>query len=167
MSWHKKELISYRKKLLTLIFFFFIFGLVLLFWHYGIGQTFKWREIEPVPKPSIFNRLLYSALVYITFGALFYWLKIYQLLYNFFVRFLKDRKIYSGVKGFIWGIFLIVMCFWVVPWTVNLLNSILSLVYNIIGFVLYLCPVLGVSLIMHGVVYILYIKFLQKNENKQ
>ena len=121
----------------------------------------KKKGISPISEPSLFNRVLYSALVFVTFGAFLYWVKFYQFLYHIIVKGLGDRQLYRSIKGLIWGSLVLVMYFWVVPKVVAVLNIIISFFYNILNLILYLFPPLGISLIVFSIFYILFNKHLQ------
>jgi hypothetical protein len=159
MTWYKKAITKYKNKIISSAMFSLSFALAILLWHFGLGQEFSWKEISPVPEPDIFDYTLYSALVYVTFGALFYKLKIYRFLYNITVRQWGDWQLFRDTKGLIWGIFILIMYFWVVPWTIKILNSILSFLYNILNLVLYLFPVIGISLIVYSIGFLIYKKY--------
>ncbi|MDD5032694.1 MAG: hypothetical protein PHC85_01040 [Candidatus Pacebacteria bacterium] len=156
MSWYKKVIAKNKKEIASSAAFAVVFALAILLWHFWLGKTFQWATINPIEAPSFFNRVLYSALVFVTFGAFLYWVRFYQFLYHLIVRGLGDRQLYRGIKGLIWGFLILIMYFWVVPKVVELLNAIISFLYNILNLVLYLFPPLGASLIVFSIGYILF-----------
>ena len=155
MTWYKKVLKENKKEIASTTAFAVVFALAILLWYFALGKSFQWETISPVEEPSLFNRVLYSALVFITLGAFLYWVKFYQLLYHI----ISDRQLYRGIKGLIWGFLILVMYFWVVPAVVEILNAIISFFYNILNLILYLFPPLGVSLIVSSVGYIIFKKY--------
>lgn len=144
MKWHKREI----KKFVNETFNTTVFALTFLFslsvWHFFLGQDYQWQSITPISEPSIFNRLLYSALTFVTLGALLYKLKFYRFLY----RISGDWKSFQEAKKIVWVLLVGLMFFIIVPTTVNIMNHILSFGYNILSLVLYLCPPLGGAVIL-------------------
>ncbi len=97
-----------------------------------------------VPEPSIFSRLLYSALTFVTLGALLYRLKFYQMLY----RISGDWRSFQEAKKIVWIALVGLMFFIIVPTTVNLMNHVLSFGYNVLNLLFYLCPPLAGAVIL-------------------
>lgn len=155
MTWYKKVLKENKKEIASSAAFAIVFALAILLWHFAFGKSFQWETISPIDAPSIFSRALYSALVFVTFGAFLYWIKFYQLLYHL----ISDRQLYRGIKGLIWGFLILAMYFWVVPTVVEILNAIISFFYNILNLILYLFPPLGISLIVFSIGYIISKKY--------
>jgi len=160
--WYKKALIKHGKSVFYSAIGSLIFSLVILFWYFIFDKQFEWKEIHPIPEPKIFIRLLYSALVYTTLGAFLYWIKVYQFLYKLLVTWLGDWRSYQELKRGIWGILILLMYFWIVPFVVQLLNTILSFFYNIFWLLLYLFPPLGASLILLLLFHLIRIKLREK-----
>jgi len=160
MAWYKKVLKENKKEIVSSTAFAVVFALAILLWLFVFGKSFQWEAISPISAPTFFNRLFYSALVFLTFGAFLYWVRFYQFLYQFIVKGLGDRQLYRGIKGIIWGSLILAMYFWVVPKVVELLNSVISFFYNILNLILYLFPPLGISLIIFSIGYIIYKKYL-------
>ncbi len=150
--WHKKILKVNRKEILTSAIVLIVSTLVTSLWHYFTGKSFVWESISPIEAPSIFSRLFYSALVYSTVGAyLYFCTDFYKWLYEpFRGGGRKDYREYKKLKRAIWGILTLLMCFVVVPFVVNMLNCILSFIYNIYVLALYLFPPLAISLLGYG-----------------
>lgn len=161
MRWYNKVLKENKKEIIASTTFAVVFAFAILLWHFNLGKSFHWETISPISEPSLFNRVLYSALVFVTFGAFLYWVKFYQFLYHIIVKGLGDRQLYRSIKGLIWGSLVLVMYFWVVPKVVAVLNIIISFFYNILNLILYLFPPLGISLIVFSIFYILFNKHLQ------
>jgi hypothetical protein len=147
MPWYKKVLIKRKNEIISSAIFAIIFALALLLWSFGLGKSFVWKKVEPISVPNLFDRAFYSALVYVTVGAVLYRLKLWLYLYILAVRKLRDRKLYRETKKFIW-LLLIFGMYGIFSKIVDLLNSIISFAYNILGFILYVLPPLGISLII-------------------
>lgn len=148
MQWYQKVLTKYKRETIFSVVFFIVFALLILLWHYFLGKSFVWKNIEPFEVPGIFERAIYSAFVYVTIGAFLYWTRFYQLLYLIFVGFLGVFRLYKGIKKIIWWGLMAAMYFWIFPRIVDLLNAICSFFYNMFGLILYTLPPLGVSLIL-------------------
>lgn len=148
MSWYKKTLIKYTKEIISSAVFLVSLSLIILLWHFDKGDNFVWRNIEPISAPSLFARIFYSALVFVTVGFLLYLVRFYRLLHTFFVKFIGDRKLYKEVKKIIWGVLILIMYFYIVPKIVNVLNLCCSFIYNIYGFILFKLPLVGISSII-------------------
>ena len=107
MTWYKKTLKKYGKEILTGAVFSIVCTLAFLLWIYGMGKTFTWTDISPIDPPSIFVRIFYSALTFVTLGALLYKIKFYQGLY----RILGDWRSFKEAKAIIWVLLMGTMFF--------------------------------------------------------
>jgi len=148
MKLHKKYLTEYRKEIIISTTFILVFTLFLSIWHYALGKSFVWKEIDPIPKPQEFVRFIYSALVFATFGAFLYWIKFYKFLHTVIVRGLGDWKLYKDIKSVIWTSLILMMYFFVVPKVIDFLNSAISVIYNLFFFIIYLLPPLLISVLI-------------------
>jgi hypothetical protein len=144
MPWYKKTLKKYGKEILTGAAFSIVCALAFLLWIYCMGKTFTWTDISPIDPPSIFVRIFYSALTFVTLGAFLYKIKFYRGLY----RLLGDWRSFKEAKAIIWVLLMGTMFFVIVPLVVDILNGILSIGYNLIALVLYAFPPVGVSVIL-------------------
>jgi hypothetical protein len=144
MKWHKREVKKFVNETFNTTVFSLIFLFSLSIWHFFLGQDYQWQSITPVPEPSIFSRLLYSALTFVTLGALLYKLKFYQVLYHIS----GDWRSFQEAKKIVWVVLVGLMFFIIVPTTVNIMNHILSFGYNILNLIFYLCPPLGGAMVL-------------------
>ncbi|MBX9906356.1 hypothetical protein K2X96_00485 [Patescibacteria group bacterium] len=144
MTWYKKTLKKYGKEILTGAVFSIICTLAFLLWIYGMGKTFTWTDISPIDPPSIFVRIFYSALTFVTLGAFLYKIKFYQGLY----RILGDWQSFKEAKAIIWVLLMGTIFFVIVPLVVDILNGILSIGYNLVALLVYAFPPVGVSVIL-------------------
>lgn len=159
MKFHKKYLTEYKKEIIISTTFVLVFTLFLSLWHYVLGKSFVWKEINPIPKPQEFVRFIYSALVFVTFGAFLYWIKFYRFLHSVIVRGLGDWKLYKDIKSIIWTSLILVMYFFVVPKVIDFLNNTISIIYNLFIFIFYLLPPLLSSIIIVVVAVLLIKKY--------
>ena len=109
-----------------------------------MGKTFTWTDISPIDSPSIFVRIFYSALTFVTLGRLLYLAGFYKALY----RILGDWRSFKEAKAIIWVLLMAAMFFVIVPLVVDILNGILSIGYNLLALTLYAFPPVGVSMIL-------------------
>ncbi len=142
MIWYQKTLKKYGKEILSGAFFSLICALALLLWTYGLGKTFTWTNISPIDQPSIFVRIFYSALTFVTLGAFLYKIKFYRGLY----RLLGDWKSFKEAKAIIWVLLMATMFFVIVPLVVDIINGVLSVGYNLLALFLYAFPPVGISI---------------------
>ncbi len=144
MTWYKQTLKKYGKEIISGAFFSVLFSLALLIWIFAFNKTFTWTNIEPIEQPSIFVRIFYSALTFITLGAFLYMIGFYKILYQF----IGDWGLFKEAKRIIWLLLMGFMFFIVVPVVVDLLNGIISILYNLLGLIVFSFPPIGISLII-------------------
>jgi len=144
MRWYKREINKFISETVNSTVFALVFLSSLSLWYFALGQEYQWQAITPVPEPSIFNRMLYSALTFVTLGALLYKLKFYQFLYQIS----GSWRAFQDAKKIVWIVLIGLMFFIIVPTTVNIMNHVLSFGYNVLNLIFYLCPPLGVAVIL-------------------
>jgi hypothetical protein len=144
MTWYQKTLKKYGKEILSGAIFSIICTLAFLLWIYGVGKTFTWTDISPIDPPSIFVRIFYSALTFVTLGAFLYKIGFYKALYQI----LDDWRSFKEAKAIIWVLLMGTMFFVIVPLVVNILNGILSIGYNLFALALYAFPPVGISIVL-------------------
>ena len=127
---------------------YFLLVLAFLLWRFALGIKFEWQQINPLSPPSIFVRSFYSAFVFGTLGALLYVIRFYKLLHDIVVKTFDAWKLYNSIKAIIWVFLIYISYQYIVPWLFAILNTSVSVLYNIVGFVLYILPPLGISLIV-------------------
>jgi len=152
MIWYRKALGEYSKKTLISTGVLLAILLAMSVIQLMNGTQLEWKSISPVDKPDIFARVLYSALTFVTIGAFLYFIRFYQLLSLIYGR---NRRGYREMKKFIWAILLLFMFFVLVPAGVDALNAVVSFLYNIVLFLVYVSPVvfLGTVVIVVAIVY--------------
>lgn len=157
MTWYQKTLKKYGKEILSGAIFSIICTLAFLLWIYGAGKTFTWTDISPIDQPSIFVRIFYSALTFVTLGAFLYKIGFYKALYQI----LDDWRSFKEAKAIIWVLLMGTMFFVIVPMVVNILNGILSIGYNLFALALYAFPPVGISIVLFAL-YIYLKRQIQK-----
>lgn len=153
MSWYKKILRRDKKEVISSAIFGTIFALVFLLWHFALGKSFEWQIISPVSAPPL-SYGIYSALVFVSLGYFLYEIGFYKLLADIIGRGLGDWELYRGAKKIIW-ITLILIVIYLVKKIVDLINTTISFFYNILNFILYIAPPLGISLVIFLVGYLI------------
>jgi len=146
IPWYKEVITKHKKKAVISAIFLLCLALTYSIWRFGFGQSFEWVEITVISQPSIFNRLLYSALTFVSLGAVLYRLGFYQALHRFFVGMLRDWGLYKDVKNLVWWVLIGLMYSVIVPFVVDLINFIATIGYNIFNLILYLSPPVGIVL---------------------
>lgn len=148
VDWYKKVLKDKKDEIIVSVILAFVVLILTAIWYWWIGKGFEWQKIELISQPSLLFRLFYSALVYGTLGAFLYKIKFYKVLYWLLVVYLQDMKFYKETKNYIWGSLILVMYFFIVPVAVNILNAILSIIYNLLVYCLYIFPLLFILFIL-------------------
>ena len=125
-----------------------------LLYFYFIGK-FEWQSIAPISQPSILARYFYSAFVFVTLGAfLYYVVGFWKVLYFICVKILNDKKLYSLSKGAFWSFLILLTYFYIMPMIVDLSNSIISFLYNVLLIFLYISPVpISFVIILLSIIY--------------
>ena len=131
-----------------------LFALTVALWHYFTGKVFEWQSISPVDEPDLLPRLFYSALVYVTLGAVLYAMGFYKFLYSLYRGTRGGYRAYKEMKGAIWVVLIWGMYFVIIPVVVNILNAVALFFYNITILILYLFPALGISGIVFAIGYV-------------
>lgn len=146
INWQKITLKKHLKEILSSGTTYAILILVFLLWRFVLGIHFEWQQIEPFEQPSIFVRAFYSAFTFFTLGLLLYVARFYKVLHDILVKGMGLWGLYNFVKAVIWAFLMYISYQYIVPWIFNVLNTSISLLYNIAGLVLYTLPPIGISL---------------------
>lgn len=148
ISWYKKALVKQVRETFSSVGFYILFILILALWYFLLGKGFELREIHPIEIPTIFSRLFYSALVYLTLGRILYIFDFYKALAVIVGEILGNWKLYWVIKNIVWRVLIFTMWFYILPKIINFLNFVLSLLYNALTLLLYLSAPLGISAIL-------------------
>lgn len=148
MSWHKNTLLKYKKEITQSAVLSFVLALVFAVYLWHLGNTFVWEPVTPIEQPNIFDRPFYSALVYLGPGALIYGSGFYKILYAPFRGTRGGYREYKKMKRDFWDLLMLVMYLYVIPFMIDVLNTIASFFYNTFKFILYLSPALGLFIFL-------------------
>ena len=157
INWQKIALKKHLKDLVSSGTTYAILALIFLLWRFALGIKFELQQIEPFEQPSIFVRSFYSLFTFFTLGFLLYIARFYKVLHDILVKEMGLRGLYNGIKAIVWAGLMYISYEYIVPWLFNLLNTSISILYNIAGIVLYAIPPIGISLIL-SVAYFLFKK---------
>jgi len=148
MKWHKATLLKQAKNIAESASTYMILALVFLLWRFAFGMQFEWQQIEPLSQPSIFIRSFYSAFTFFTLGLLLYIARFYKVLHDILVKGMGLWGLYNAIKAILWLFLMFISYQYIVPWSFAILNTSATILYNVVGFVLYVLPPLGTSLII-------------------
>lgn len=162
MPWCKKALKHHIKEMIVGAIVSIIFSLILLLRVYALGEPFHWISIEPISQPSPFQKYFYSGFTFVTIGAFLYFIYLYKALKILCVDILNSWELYIGVKGIIWVGLYYISYQYLVPYTIDILNSLCSFLFNIFQLIFYLFPTLGISIIIYILYLYLYKKYLTR-----
>lgn len=143
-DWQNKKVLTNIRESFLSGSFYLITLILLLIWDVYQGKSFQWIWLEVIDPPSVFDRLFYSAVTFLTLGAFLYAIKFYKILWII----IGNWREYKKVKSIIWGMLMFFMYFYGVPKIVDFLNFIISIIYNIFAFVIYVSPFFATSLII-------------------
>lgn len=153
-NWQIKAIKEALKDAVNSASTYIIILFVFLLWHFALGQKFEWQQVAPFEQPSIFIRSFYSAFTFFTLGYLLYITKFYKILHDIVVKAFGAWEIYNLIKVLVWLGLMFVSYQYIVPALFTVMNTSVSVLYNIAALVLYALPPVGISLIV-GVAYIL------------
>lgn len=161
MAWQMETIKKYTKDVFSSAALYLVISIILALQFFIAGKEFQWIAIEPLEAPSIFIRIFYSALTFVTIGALLYKIRFYQFLYYV----LGNWKSFKEAKALIWIFLLYFMYSWVVPKFFSFANWVLSFFFNIFRLILYIAPSIGISIAIFLVGLFIYKQI--KNRHKQ
>jgi hypothetical protein len=147
-NWYKNVLLKNAKEIVGSAATYVILALIFLLWYFILGIKFEWQQIKPLSPPSIFIRSFYSAFVFCTLGFFLYVIRFYKVMHDILVKVFGLWTLYNFIKAVIWAFLIYVSYQYIVPWLFTLLNTSVSILYNIVGFILYTLPPLGMSLVV-------------------
>jgi hypothetical protein len=160
-GWQSKVIKENIKNILSSGILYLFTLVTVSIWDMYHGKGFEWVWLEIIDQPSLFVRLFYSAITFVTLGALLYAVNFYKLLWHI----IGDWKEYKKAKSAIWGLLMVFMYFYGVPKIIDFLNFIISIFYNIFNFILYISPFFAISLLLLLVIQFIKIKYLKTEKS--
>ncbi len=161
-QWYKKILLDNVKKIVSSATTYIVFALVFLVWHFILGIKFQWQDIVPLSQPTIFIRAFYSAFVFVTLGRLLYFIHFYEVLSDILA---EQFKLYISIKSIIWMVLMYVSYQYIIPWIFSILNTGISVLFNLANLILYIIPLVGISIILTMIYFFIKSKLEDKNKN--
>lgn len=157
MKWYQERLKENGRKIFVSAITLTVFVVSTLLWSYFSGESFVWTKYEPLSYPTIGSVGFYSALAFRTLGAVLFSGGFYLFLY----KISGSRREFNRNKRDVWKMVVIatfgltVLVFWII-------NSVLSVIFNLIMFIVFLLPpvLITFGLIVSG--YLVFKKFLPK-----
>lgn len=144
MSWYRQVLWQdFRKEMITVVSILAILvalSVVRLF----LGESFVWQHIAPLSTPDFWQRAFWSALTFVTLGYGLYKIYFYRILSWLFG---SDRAGYRQAKKIIW-LGLMYVNYQIFPVVVDILNQIISIVFNFSMMAIYAAPMLLLGLVL-------------------
>lgn len=147
MKWYEKAIYEWTKEIYIKALYPFLAIAVAILANWLFSWNFQWQEVD-VLEP-IFSKAFYSGFAFISVWAVWYKLRLWQVLYNTVGK-LFWYSFYKKVKKWLWQI-LIVLWFILLYIIFQIINWFIELWYNLFNFLVYLAPILGIPLIMIGV----------------
>lgn len=144
MKWYEKTIYEWTKEIYikTLYPFLVIAVAILANWHFW--WSFQWQEVD-VLEP-IFSKAFYGGFAFISVWAVWYKLRLWQVLYNTIGK-LFWYRFYKKVKKWLWQIF-IVLWFILLYIIFQIINWLVELWYNLFNFIIYLFPIMGIPTLL-------------------
>jgi len=158
--WHKKILREYKQEVIKAAIIALVSSCVFGLIYYFLGRGYELRQVH-LPEPTLTLRLL-SGLVFSSLGRILYKLKFYYVLKIILVYILRLKELYDFLKGIIWYFLMFIMGYYIVPWVMNVINFILTILLNAGMFLVYISPHVGVFI----VAFLLTFYFLKKKSAK-
>lgn len=156
ISWYKKNLTKHKNKIVKSSVITVVFILVFLFWNYVVGKKFAWNDYELFSTPLSWGFL--SALVFVGPGRWLFYKGFYLNLWKIFKQ-ISTYNNYKKTKKVIWKLLVLIMLI-IVSIIVYILNFITSFLLNTLALILYLSPIIGITIIIYAI-----IKFIIKLKN--
>lgn len=147
MTWYIDAITKFFKEYYKAVVSLIIFILLLAIYHLLFGGKFEKELICQLPEPNFTLRIL-SGLVFVTFGRLLYYIKVYYILYIILVVIFRQEEIFNALKKVIWNGMMFVMGWVVAPWIIDQLNKLFLFVCNIPLFLAHWFPPYGLSLVV-------------------
>ena len=162
MKWQGETILKQVKEIAGSVSTYLILVFIFLLWRFVLGIHFEWQQIEPFEQPSIFVRSFYSAFTFFTLGFLLYVARFYKVLHDIVVKAFDMWGLYNFIKAVLWLFLMYISYAYLVPWLFNILNGVLSILFNIANLMLYVLPPVGISIILSVIYFLGREKFISK-----
>lgn len=162
MNWRKKVSEEHLKETIFASVFSVTFILVLIVANFVFSWNFSWKEIDPIEMPPLWIRSLASLFTWFTLWNWLYKLYFYKALYLICNSLWTSYSKYKKLKKEIWVWLMLLVTFVLIPMITNLLNSIISFLFNILQFLIATLPFIGISIAISTMIVLCYIYITKK-----
>lgn len=159
MSWQNKWFKLGVRKIALWSIYGAIFIWITILVNYGFWWSFERQMISPLEMPWILPRIFLSTLAFWIPWAFLYKIYFYRGLYN-----ILPRGDFKWAKRLTW-LFLMGCMYISVKIVVDFLNLLLSFLFNLLNFAIFLAPWLVFSFIITYSLYFIYLKLKAKESN--
>ncbi|NRH21330.1 hypothetical protein HOO68_04770 [Candidatus Gracilibacteria bacterium] len=162
MNWKRKIFKEHIKETIFATVFSLTFALVLMVANFFFDWNFDWEEIDPIEMPPLWIRGVASFFTWFTLGNWLFNLYFYKVLYWICKLFGIRYSEYKKLKQKIWVGLMLLVTFVLIPLIVDILNSLISILFNIFQFLISTIPYMGISATISAVVVLSYIYITKK-----
>jgi hypothetical protein len=142
--WYKIILMQASRKEMAIVALVLVILTAMSVARLFLGESFVWQDIAPIGTPDFWHRAFWSALTFMTLGAILYAIRFYQVL-SWMLG--SDREGYRQMKGTIW-LGLMFLNYQILPVIVDCMNTIISIAYNSFMLAIYSAPMLLAGLML-------------------
>lgn len=164
MSWKRKIFKEHIKETIFSMVFSLTFALVLMIANFFFDWNFDWKKIDPIEMPQLWIRGVASFFTWFTLWNWLFNLYFYRVLYWIcklsWIRYSEYKKL----KQKIWIWLMLLVTFVLIPLIIDILNSLISILFNIFQFLISTIPYMGISATISAVVVLSYI-YIRKKES--
>lgn len=162
MNWKRKIFKEHIKETIFATVFSLTFALVLMVANFFFDWNFDWEEIDPIEMPPLWIRGVASFFTWFTLWNWLFNLYFYKVLYWICKLFGIRYSEYKKLKQKIWVWLMLLVTFVLIPLIVDILNSLISILFNIFQFLISTIPYMGISATISAVVVLSYIYITKK-----
>lgn len=162
MSWKKRIFKEHIKETIFATVFSCTFALTIMIANFFFDWNFDWKEIDPIEMPPLWIRGVASFFTWFTLWNWLFNLYFYKALYSICKFLWISYSKYEKLKKQIWVWLMLLVTFVLIPLIIDILNSIISILFNIFQFLISTIPYMGISATISAVVVLSYIYITKK-----
>lgn len=162
MNWREKLIKWHLKGTLFTSVFSVVFIFILIIANFFFSWNFDWKQIDPIETPPLWIRGIASLFTWFTLWSWLFNLYFYKMLY-WICKFLWiSYSRYKKLKRQIWLWLMLLVTLVLIPIIIDLLNSVISFLFNILQFLISTMSFIGISLALSWMIAISYIYITKK-----
>lgn len=162
MNWREKLIKWHLNETLFASVFSVLFIFILIIANFFFNWNFDWKQIDPIETPPLWIRGIASLFTWFTLWSWLFHLYFYKILY-WICKFLWISYFrYKKLKRQIWLWLMLLVTLVLIPIIIDLLNSIISLFFNILQFLIATKSFIGMSLSASLLIMLLYLYVTKK-----